>query len=51
MRKLCPITGHSCKEELCVWWREYADQCAIPLIVGALTVIVDAIEEVSKNER
>lgn len=50
MRKLCPITGHSCKEKLCAWWRGNADLCAIPLIVGALTVIVDAIEEVSKNE-
>lgn len=49
MRKLCPITGHSCKGEFCAWWREHAGQCAISLIVGAITVVVDAIEEVSKK--
>ena len=51
MKKLCPITDHKFRGSLCAWWREHAGQCAISLIVGALTVIVDAIEEVSKNER
>lgn len=42
--KKCSITGYECKGEFCIWWREYAGQCAFLLIA-------DTIEEVSRNER
>lgn len=36
MKKRCPIYGYTCKDEECVWWRDYANMCAIALIADVL---------------
>lgn len=36
MSKKCPISASYCIEERCQWWREYATDCAISVVVDKL---------------
>ena len=33
--KKCPISGE-CRKKACMWWLDFADDCAIPTIAGIL---------------
>lgn len=49
--KLCPLMciarlGNVCQEEHCMWYRKYADDCAVSLIVEEMIYQRGGVDEI-----
>lgn len=42
MKKICPLSGHECKQDLCAWWR--SNECGILSCMHSMDCTLDDLD-------